>query len=168
MHQAYFTACMENADAINSAIIFEFKQAMNAGRFTGTHHFSGRYENLYIDRCYVPSLEPVLDRARELGADYLHCPQRRLVQGFWFNCMEPGHVTLPHNHDEDDERLSGVYYLSVPAGSGDLRLHTGDSITRVQPLAGHYVFFAPDLVHEVSENRSRDVRLSIGLNMGVA
>jgi hypothetical protein len=34
-------------------------------------------------------------------------------------------------------------------------------------VAGQFVFFAPDVLHEVTENRSTRPRLSIGMNFGI-
>ena len=70
-------------------------------------------------------------------------------------------------HDEDDELVSGVYYVQVPRDTGELLLTHGDVSTRVQPVAGQFVFFAPDVLHEVTENRSTETRLSIGMNFGI-
>jgi hypothetical protein len=109
----------------------------------------------------------VLTAARQGANDFLRGARRDLAVGFWFNEMGPGHRTLPHRHDDDDELASAVYYLQVPEHSGELILRQGSVVTRVPPKAGMFVFFAPHVEHEVGENRSKETRLSIAMNFGV-
>jgi len=108
----------------------------------------------------------VLDASRREACTFL---QRDSLPdaGFWLNEMEPGHVTLAHRHDEDDELLSGVYYIHVAENSGDLMLEQGGVTTRISPQAGMLVLFPPDVLHHVTENLSTETRLSIGMNFGV-
>jgi quercetin dioxygenase-like cupin family protein len=81
--------------------------------------------------------------------------------------MQQGHVTQPHRHDVDGELISAVYYIRVPSDSGDLIL-TGDSRQKtILPREGMFVFFQPDVLHEVTENKSGATRLSIGMNFGI-
>ena len=89
-----------------------------------------------------------------------------LQAGCWFNHMPPGAVTTLHSHDDDDELLSAVYYVSVPENSGSLVIHQHDEQHVITPVEGKFVFFAPDVAHEVSENLSTRERLSIGINFG--
>ena len=80
--------------------------------------------------------------------------------------MPPGAITTAHRHDDDDDLLSGVYYVDVPENSGYLVLHQGTHQDVIQPEAGLFIFFAPDVVHEVTENLSHANRISIGMNFG--
>ncbi len=162
-----FTARFEHATTVNGAIAAEFTAAFEAGLCTGTHAFDGRLENLYLDTGHTPALVPVLEQARLLAAAHLDCDAGKLSSGYWFNRMEPGQHTLPHCHDDDDELLSGVYYVSVPPASGDLLLYLDTGNERISPRAGQYVFFSPALVHAVTENRATTTRLSIGMNFGL-
>jgi ectoine hydroxylase-related dioxygenase (phytanoyl-CoA dioxygenase family) len=57
-----------------------------------------------------------------------------------------------------------VYYVSVPENSGNLIIHEGDKRHVIHPQEGMFVFFAPDVVHEVSRNMSSEDRLSIAIN----
>jgi hypothetical protein len=70
--------------------------------------------------------------------------------------------------DEDDEILSGVYYIDVPPDSGKLVLIDGVRREELQPRAGMYVFFAPETLHEVTCNESGRARISVGFNFGPA
>jgi quercetin dioxygenase-like cupin family protein len=94
----------------------------------------------------------------------LHLPVTSLTAGCWFNEMRPGDVTLAHSHDQNDELLSGVYYIKVPEHSGDLILQTEPRI-QMRGKTGQMIFFPPDLLHQVSANHSTEVRLSIGFNI---
>ena len=109
----------------------------------------------------------MLAAARRGAAEYLRQPDLELSVGFWLNEMGPGHVTLAHRHDEDDELVAGVYYVRVPNDSGELLLTHGAISTRVTPGAGQFVFFPPEVLHEVTVNRSAETRLSIGMNFGI-
>lgn len=131
-----------------------------------THFFEKRYENIAIQRRNFPEIEPLLIEAQTLAKQILGLGRLPDV-GFWFNEMHHGHRTLPHRHDEDDELLSAVFYLSVPEHSGDLLLGKGETLERVKPSVGMFVFFAPSLIHEVEQNKSSEMRLSIGMNFGL-
>jgi len=131
-----------------------------------SHLVDGRYENLYPRPGAVPALAPVLDTARRIGARILDCEPQSLRLGWWFNAMPPGTATAMHSHDEDGERLSGVYYVSAPPACGRLRLRSDDSWREITPRAGRFVFFDPAVAHEVTRNDSGGLRLSVGMNLG--
>ena len=152
---------------LNRAIAEGFQRWAESPETRRTHSFGGRYENVYIPAQRIPELGTVLAVARRLAGEVLGLAGDRLRVGFWFNAMERGQRTLAHTHDDADELLSGVYYVEVPPESGDLLVRDRLSRTIVSPRAGMFVLFAPDLEHEVSENRSPARRLSIGMNFGV-
>ncbi|HFD81421.1 MAG TPA: hypothetical protein ENK05_13685 [Gammaproteobacteria bacterium] len=158
---------LADAEAVNAAILAQYQALRDDPALERSHWFGGRYENVYVPRQRLPALEPVLRTAVEGAADFLRQPRLALSVGFWMNEMGPGHVTLPHTHDEDDELVSGVYYLRVPQRSGELLLYQGPATTRVTPREGLFVFFPPQVRHEVTENCSGELRLSIGMNFGV-
>jgi hypothetical protein len=164
--QCYVMA-LDNAADVNAGILAGFDALRDAPDLQRSHFFAGRYENVYVPQARLPALGPVLEAARRGAAEYLGQPGHELAVGFWINEMGPGHVTLPHRHDEDDELVSGVYYVQVPEDAGELVLTLGAVTTRVVPAAGQFVFFPPDVLHEVTENRSNATRLSIGMNFGI-
>lgn len=133
-----------------------------------THCFNGRCENIYIPLSRLPALAPIIQFACEMAAQLLACSSAELRCGFWFNYMQPGQSTQLHCHDEDDELLSGVYYIAVPKDSGALCMHTPAGLHCLTPQAGQLILFAADLLHEVTPNRSAAARLSLGLNFGPA
>jgi hypothetical protein len=71
-----------------------------------------------------------------------------------------------HSHNDDDELLSGVYYLQAPENSGKLTLYHAQEAVTVDPEAGKLVLFSSSDEHEVSRNLSQETRLSIGINFG--
>lgn len=162
-----YVATLPEAGRVNSAVLAAWESLRDDPALERSHYFGGRYENVYVPEAQIPELRPVLDAARRGAAEYLQRPGLELSVGFWFNEMGPGHATLAHRHDEDDELVSAVYYVSVPEDSGELVLTHGVVSTRVQPVAGQFVFFAPDVLHEVTPNRSKATRLSIGMNFGI-
>lgn len=129
-----------------------------------THLFNGRYENIYLKENHVPELKMVMEEACRHAKSLLGTAE--VKTGYWFNRMPPGAITTVHSHDDDDELLSGVYYVAVPENSGDLIIHKDDEDVRIQPEEGMFVFFKPNVVHEVTENLSQYERLSIGINFG--
>ena len=160
MHVAWF----RDADALNEALLQGFLDHQHDADIKRTHLFNGRYENIYLTTRHIPQIRELLDEAcvhasRILGMDELQA-------GCWFNLMPPGAVTTLHSHDDDDELLSAVYYVSVPENSGSLVIHQHGEQHVITPEEGKFVFFAPDLAHEVSENLSTCDRLSIGINFG--
>jgi hypothetical protein len=158
---------LANAAAINRAILAEYAVLRDDPALQRSHFFAGRYENVYVPEARMPALRPVLAAARRGAAAYLRRPGLELSVGFWMNDMGPGHVTLPHRHDEDDELASAVYYVSVPDDSGELIMTQGTISTRVTPVAGRFVFFPAHVLHAVTVNRSTQIRLSIGMNFGI-
>lgn len=167
MNDDFSIAELDAGAGINDALWGEFRAVLGTDRVRGTHLFEGRYENLYIEAQHVPAIGPVLDAARRHAAGLIGCPVVRLSVGFWFNLMQPGQATLVHTHDDDDELLSGVYYVRVPPASGDLLLHLPDGERAIEPREGRFVFFSPRLPHAVGRNASDRPRLSIGMNFGI-
>jgi hypothetical protein len=108
----------------------------------------------------------ILDLATAQAAHILKRPKKDLRLGWWLNIMQPGDITWPHTHDAGDELLSGVYYIDVPPDSGKLLLTQDVQCLEIEPRAGRFVFFAPDVMHEVTRNESGCPRISVGFNVG--
>ncbi len=154
--------------SLNTAIQAQYQalKTANSADITHSHYFEGRYENTWVSARVLTSIQPVLDVARREAAAFLQTDSLPEV-GFWLNEMGPGHVTLPHRHDEDDELLSGVYYVSVAENCGELVLEQGSASTHIHPQAGMLVLFPPDVLHHVTQNLGKETRLSIGMNFGI-
>lgn len=150
--------------SLNTALKAGFYKHGQSEDIKRTHLFNGRYENIYIDDLKIPEIKTLLDEAISLASPLIDCDS--LQAGLWFNHMPTGSVTTPHTHDDYDELLSGVYYISVPENSGNLIIHGKDGIHEIRPEAGMFVFFEPNIIHEVSENTSSHERLSVGINFG--
>ena len=160
----YSVYCDELA-ALNRNLLAGFIRHRNDDGIKRTHLFNGRYENTYLDMSHVAELAQVIDTACEYAGSILR--KNGVRAGYWFNHMPHGSVTTLHRHDDDDELLSAAYYISVPAGSGDLIIHARSGPVQIQPKAGSFIFFYPDVAHEVTVNHSGRDRLSLGINFGI-
>jgi hypothetical protein len=152
--------------AFNDDLHARFLELSDAGRVRQSHHFEGRFENIYIEESDIPAITTLLTLVQQQACQLLGVAPEKLKTGFWFNAMEAGQRTAPHHHDENDELLSAVYYIRVSDNSGDLVLHGNDGKIRVQPQEGKLVMFAPDVLHEVTVNHSAEMRLSVAMNVG--
>lgn len=146
-------------------IINGFSRLEDAADTKKTHFFDGRYENIYPSRESFTEIEPLLEVIFDNAQKILETAQP-LEISFWFNQMQPGHSTTLHTHDDGYELISGVYYLDVPEGSGDILLHLAEKVLSISPQAGVMLMFPPDLAHEVTRNNSRYSRLSMAFNIG--
>jgi len=155
-------------DKLNAGLYDRFMALDGTDRVRQSHHFEGRFENIYIDEADIPEIVVVLNALKQQAGKLLGVPEKALKAGFWFNAMEAGHRTAPHHHDENDELLSAVYYIRVPEDSGDLILYDADKRIRVHPQAGKLVMFAPGVMHEVTTHQGSGLRLSVGMNVGPA
>ncbi len=153
---------------LNSSIRQQFDTLQDSDFLARTHLFHGRYENLYLEFNTLPELKLIHDTALEYAARILAIPVTRLRAGFWLNAMAPGDITTAHTHDDDDELLSGVYYIDAPAGCGDLLVYDSEQQPhRIVPEPGRFVFFSPATLHEVTRNNSGQSRLSMAFNFGL-
>jgi len=156
------------AEELNREIMDGYRKLREEDLLRRSHFFGGRYENLYLEREQIPAIARVMAQAETYARNILQQPNQALRSGFWLNDMGPGHVTTEHNHDDNDELLSGVYYVQVPQNSGELVVLDSHIRTLVTPQAGMFVFFAPTVLHSVSANLSQETRLSMGMNFGPA
>lgn len=152
--------------SINSSLATKLLNLREEQIIKQTHFFEGRYENIYVDQEQFPELQQIIRQARLYAAEILHKQPATLKIGCWINIMHQGHTTTLHRHDDDDELLSGVYYLLVPKNSGNFVFHHAGEQKDIVPIAGHFLFFAPSLNHEVTEHLSPEPRISIAFNIG--
>lgn len=164
----FFSTYLDNFEQVNTALSNGYFKHVDDKDIKRSHFFEGRYENIYISKDRIPELDVILNASIKHAASILKQDKNTLKAGLWFNAMQPGDITLPHRHDDDDELLSAVYYINVPNNSGELSLHHKQFTTRVTPDDGLFIFFPPDIKHEVSKNNSNEVRLSLGINIGPA
>ena len=148
--------------AFNQRLLKQYLAAKDKPEVKKTHFFGGRFENVYLGDRQIPLLVELKENTKTYTQTLLSRPVTKM--GCWFNAMGPGDSTTLHSHDEDDERLSGVYYVYVPENSGKLIIHTPDQAISHQPRAGQWVFFTPQTPHEVTQNLSSEIRLSIAFN----
>ena len=158
------------APDINTEIQQGFHQQQDNEDVRKTHLFEGRYENIYLNAEHIPKLKPLIDEAVSMAEAILN--KKGLRAGYWFNDMPPGATTTLHTHDDDDELLSAVYYVYVPEDSGNLIIYDdsksgSNKKVELSSRTGDFIFFKPDIRHEVSRNNSDEHRLSIGINFGM-
>ena len=168
--EIYHKITSKNAPNINPDIEKSFLKHHNNADIRKTHLFEGRYENIYLNEQHIPALKPLLNEAVALAEDIVNI--QNLRAGYWFNYMPPGATTTLHTHDDDDELLSCVYYVNVPDNSGNLIIYDDTDDNRqkkieIQSRTGDFIFFKPDVRHEVTKNNSPEHRLSIGFNFGL-
>lgn len=161
-----YTSLLDDSTAINEALLSGLEQHIDDENTRKTHHFYGRYENIYINSEQIPAIDQVISACLETAAKILDTPEKELKAGLWFNVMNPGDRTTLHRHDDDNELLSAVYYVKVADDSGTLRIGKDAVMSEVTPAEGMFVFFAPNMPHEVTENLSTESRISLGINIG--
>ena len=159
---------LPQAEKLNFEIMQGYQKLRQQDLLRGSHFFGGRYENLYFERERIPAIGRVVVHAELHARHILQQPDAPIRCGFWLNEMGPGQVTTEHHHDDNDELLSGVYYVQVPQNSGELIIRENHIRTVITPLAGMFVFFAPTALHAVGVNASQEIRLSMGMNFGPA
>ena len=147
----------------------------NRDSTTYSHKINGRWENQYLSIQYFPHLKRLFRNAcREGKAIFeksLVVPYKELglpMDEFWFNIAGPGESTGCHDHKERSE-LSGVYYLHVPDNSGDIHFRKKDDDEtfewEMKSQTGKLILFDSDIEHSVSENKSKESRISIAFNL---
>lgn len=163
-----FSAYLDKHTEINQKLLIGLTKYIDDISTRKSHDFNGRYENIYINQKMIPELALVLESVKIYAAEILNCSSSDLKAGLWFNVMNPGDSTTLHKHDDDDELLSAVYYVSVAENSGTLILDKPPVQSQVSPEEGLFVFFPPNMPHEVTENMSNICRVSLGINIGPA
>ena len=159
-----------DTEALNQNILHRFLEIYQSPDIKRTHLFGGRYENIYLNESHIPELTMLVKQATGYAEQITQ--KKNLRAGYWFNYMPPGASTTLHTHDDDDELLSCAYYVTVPENSGNLIIyddteHATQKRIEITPTAGEFIFFKPDVRHEVSKNNSSEHRLSIGINFGL-
>ena len=164
----YQELTLAESGKLNAGLYTRFMELYGTDRVRQTHHFAGRFENIYIEEADIPDIAVVLNLVKQQAGQLAGVAADTVRAGFWFNAMEAGQRTTMHHHDENDELLSAVYYIRVPENSGDLILYDDDRKVCIQPQEGKLVMFAPDVLHEVTANLGSGLRLSVGMNIGPA
>jgi uncharacterized protein (TIGR02466 family) len=108
--------------------------------------------------------------------------RRRLkLDSLWVNCLEPGGIHSGHIHPHSV--ISGTYYVTVPRGSGGLKLEdprlplmmaappkkqnariANRTFIYVAPKAGEVLLWESWLRHEVVAGTNKEARISISFN----
>jgi len=140
-----------------------------------SHKINNRWENQYIDVVDIPEIKKILNHAcyegKKMIKRSLVIPYKELGfsrNEFWFNIAKPGDSTGWHNHKEKAV-LSGVYYLQIPKGSGEIvfrkKRNNIWSEWSIKPNVGKLILFDSFLEHSVKINKSDKIRISIAFNL---
>ena len=122
-------------------------------------HSDPNYEDTYLPphRLIDSVIREVLQDLRGIGEDNLDCTS------FWSHIHEKNMSTNWHDHGG---YYAGVYYVSVPEGSGDIifdRQHQPS--VSISPVEGQYIIFPAWLKHAVARNNSESLRISLSFNL---
>jgi len=134
-----------------------------------------------------PPFKTLQDRLDAHAASFarlleLDLSRRRLkLDSMWVNILDPDGVHSGHIHPHS--AISGTYYVTVPAGSGPLKLEdprlplmmaapprkesaaaANRSFVYVKPAAGMVMLWESWLRHEVTRGTARSARISISFN----
>ena len=174
-HNIYSTI-VNDKDVNIDHILREFQQ--NTEKYNYTHYINNRWENIYLNPQYIPSVLPLLSFAistsLELFRDMLK-PHQALViphellgyekNEFWFNAATNGESTGMHNHNEH-AILSGVFYLKIPKNSANLFFKSGkNNDLEMEVETGKMILFPSELDHYVPLNKSSETRISLSFNL---
>ena len=140
-----------------------------------SHKIKGRWENQYLSIEFVPQIKKILHLACRISKDIISrpvfIPYKEMglpMNEFWFNIAGEGESTGWHDHKEH-AILSGVYYLQVPNGCGDIHFRKKvDGLWEewsVRSETGKMILFDSFIQHAVPINTSKSKRISIGFNL---
>ena len=155
---------------INDLVLKEFDAAKE--HWDHSHPVNGRWENIYFPKAHATQTVQLLELLLIVGEGIvdaklrlLHDPGDPERNGWWLNKAVPGEKTGLHNHSAH-AALSGVFYLSMPANSGNIVFHPkGADAVEIVPREGGVLFFPPSLKHSVKENKSDSERVSLAFNL---
>jgi len=186
--QFMFEGCEAlNAQLYQDIMAFDWEGYKQAHNLDFGNDLTPRSEDTFIPIDRALGLLQVLrfatDCAGEAAADFGWDQQRRTpeVTQFWANINRPHDYNMQHNHVPN--HLSGVYYVNVPEGSGDIRFYDERKLPAViepapvresalaqhshtfHPAAGMMLIFPGWLDHVVGQNRTNEIRVSISFNI---
>lgn len=128
---------------------FEPKRAL--GKRTTGWHSEYRY-TVEAAGVFKPVLEHILAMYPELKLDR-----------WWINVCGPTEETFEHYHGQN--MTSIVYYIQTPPQSGMIEFQKDNTWIGYQPSPGDIVAFDGMTLHKVQPNMSRDIRVSLALNL---
>lgn len=106
--------------------------------------------NSYIETQFKPKLLRFLTKTLS---------KNKMIFNIWLNLNYPLSYNALHNHDG---KYSGVFYVNIPEGSGNLIFPKLEET--IVPEPGMIVLMKSDLQHAVEPNLSDDIRISFAFN----
>lgn len=183
---------LEDCDELNDRLIqdidgFDWPGYMVEQGLDLGDDLNSRSEDMFIPINRAPGLMIVLNQALAFAAEAADqygwdLEQHKLqIEQFWVNLNKPHGYNMQHNHAPN--HISGVYYVQVPAQSGDIKFFDDRKLRDVcepgavrdsalayssytfRPSAGLMFLFPGWLDHLVGQNKSEQDRISISFNI---
>ena len=174
---------------IREKLITETKQVAENNRDNVINPWAGRMEATFRFDEYVNVVEDECPLLREYlySLVYEYLAELDLARPFsfikmdesWINYSKPNYYQEFHMHPESD--ISGIFYVTAPANSGDLLFNSPSSAfnyhklthrsrrmhpnVTYQPYEGRTIMFPSYLEHMVGLNKSENERISIAFNV---
>lgn len=143
---------------------------------TSAHKRTLTEEDIFIELINVVN-KHVNIFANALGSNFNYS-----YQDGWYNISRPGDYQEPHTHQENGSLISGVYYVSAPKNSGNIRFYSPSSscctglknvtpkdelswgVVDFEPEPNRLILFRSYLQHGVRPNKSNENRISVAFN----
>lgn len=170
--QSNFIKDIENFMNNNEGVTYS-----NKGGYQSTPNFHKK-EPLF--QKYFDEFEDSINLIRPMYSN-----KKIKVKSTWFNVNFPGNYNMLHTHPTST--LTGVWWIKIPENSGTLFLESPFEFTQFKvidsleprvrqqfgifesynfvPEEGTIVLFPSDIKHSVTENNSKEKRISIAFNL---
>jgi uncharacterized protein (TIGR02466 family) len=153
------------------------KQKDNTNEVSIFHNIENDPSLIYLPKLKQKLLEIITSCARDYFPVQFY-PNFRFTRA-WCNSFQPGKLLKPHCHGSS--LIAATYYIKTPENSGDLVLidplggvnfgwttEPGMSCGKsksIKPEEGKLVFFPGYVLHMVEENKSKEPRTAISMNI---
>ena len=156
---------------------------MNRSQIVNRSNVGGRQSEILFD-CELESLRQLQSLVTQFTLDEMtamgfNIEKTRNV--WWVNINESQSYNQIHTHGRSD--LIGIYYIKAPKASGKLCVVRNDGLTytslfsnnnpnfreslEFDPIPNKFYLFPGHVWHHVTENRSKEDRISISFNIEV-
>ena len=92
------------------------------------------------------------------------------IHSMWFNINQKGSKTVLHHHNTQNEnnKISGVYYFKKPEDSGNIIFHQEKTKRKIEVDTNDILIFDANLLHETEVNNSNKDRIVCGFNYKIS
>jgi len=137
---------------------------------------SNAFKDSVIDRYDLRALKGIIEKQVRLYTPSCHYDVDFRIKQSWFTRFDRGEYAHKHNHGSCD--LSGCYYMQTNGGDGNIRFFNPTQCVNdfnLSELCFEYVSYPPSvgklllfpswLEHDVTENTTDSIRVSIAFNI---